>query len=42
MSFVESRHPEVFVAIKEKKQLDDEVKGKIKTALEAFNKVFVA
>jgi len=42
MSFVESRHPEVFVAIKEKKQLDDEVKGKIKIALEAFNKVFVA
>ncbi len=42
MSFVDSRHPEVFAAIKEKKQLDDEVKGKIKTALEAFNKVFVA
>ena len=42
MSFVESRHPEVFAAIKEKKQLDDEVKGKIKTALEEFNKEFTA
>ena len=40
--FVESRHPEVFKLITEKKQLSDDVKEKIDAALEAFRKEFIA
>lgn len=42
ISFVEARRPDILPGIKEKKQLDDEIKGKIKAALEEFKKVFVA
>ena len=38
--FVEAKHPEVFSSILEKKALDDEVKGKLKKALDAFKKRF--
>jgi F-type H+-transporting ATPase subunit alpha len=41
ISFVGSRYPEVLTAIREKRQLDDELKGKIKTVLEEFKNVFV-
>ncbi len=40
--FIESRHPEAFKIISEKKQLSDEVKEKLDAALEAFKKEFAA
>jgi F-type H+-transporting ATPase subunit alpha len=39
--YVEAKHPSVLTDIVEKKQLDDELKGKIKKALDAFKKKFV-
>jgi F-type H+-transporting ATPase subunit alpha len=39
--FVEAKHPTVLTDIAEKKVLNDEVKGKINKAIEAFKKVFV-
>jgi F-type H+-transporting ATPase subunit alpha len=39
--FVESKHPTVFTDIVEKKALDDDLKGKLKKAIEAFKKKFV-
>jgi F-type H+-transporting ATPase subunit alpha len=39
--FVESKHPTIFSDILEKKTLDDDLKGKMKKAIEAFKKKFV-
>jgi len=41
-SFIESRHPQVFRGIAEKKQLDDEVKGALKNAVTEFAAQFTA
>ena len=39
---MESRHPEVFRAILEKKQLDDQLKAALTAAVEEFSKSFAA
>ena len=39
--FIEEKHPEIFKEIDEKKELDDELDGKIRGALEEFKEVFV-
>jgi F-type H+-transporting ATPase subunit alpha len=39
--FIEQKHPSVFTDIAEKKALDDELKAKMKKAIEAFKKRFV-
>src|SRR5215203_4278076 len=40
--FIESRHPQVFIGIKEKKQLDDQLKGALEVALKEFGGRFGA
>jgi F-type H+-transporting ATPase subunit alpha len=40
--FIETRYPNVFSGIAEKKTLDDEVKGALESALQAFNQQFLA
>ena len=40
--YIESRHPELFGNIREKKQLDDAIKPMLNSAIEAFTKEFVA
>ena len=40
--FVESQHPDLFPAIAEKRQIDDDVKGKAEKALQEFNQRFQA
>ena len=40
--FVETRYPNVFIGIAEKKILDDEVKAAVEGALADFNKQFLA
>ncbi len=39
--FIDEKHPDVWQAIREKRELTDEVKGKVDTALKAFAKTFV-
>jgi F-type H+-transporting ATPase subunit alpha len=38
--FMEAKHPNILPEIKEKKKIDDDLKGKIDKALEEFKKVF--
>ena len=40
--FIESRYPQLFAGIAEKKQLDDELKSALNAAVEAFSKDFAA
>jgi F-type H+-transporting ATPase subunit alpha len=40
--FIENRHPDLFDAIREKKQIDDEVKGKVNRVLDEFKQAFTA
>jgi F-type H+-transporting ATPase subunit alpha len=40
--FIESRHPELFRGIAEKKQLDDQLKPALTAAVEEFAKDFAA
>jgi F-type H+-transporting ATPase subunit alpha len=40
--FIETRHPQVFTGIADKKILDDEVKGALEAALQEFNQQFLA
>ena len=40
--FVESQHPDLFPAIVEKRQIDDDVKGRAEKALQEFNQRFQA
>ena len=40
-AFVEAKHPQIFTDIIEKKALDDDLKGRIGKAIEAFKKKFV-
>ena len=40
--FVESQHPHLFPAIVEKRQIDDDVKGRAEKALQEFNRRFQA
>ncbi len=42
LEFVESRHPDLLPAIVEKRQIDDEIKGQVETALQEFNQRFEA
>jgi F-type H+-transporting ATPase subunit alpha len=42
VAFLDSDHADVFEDIRTKKQIDDDLKGKLKKALEAFGKKFVA
>jgi len=39
--FIDSKHPQIFTDIVERKALDDELKGRMNKALEAFKKTFV-
>jgi F-type H+-transporting ATPase subunit alpha len=39
--FIEQRHPQIFTDLAEKKVLDDELKGRMDKAIEAFKKKFV-
>ncbi|WP_437676402.1 F0F1 ATP synthase subunit alpha [Sorangium sp. So ce131] len=39
--FVESKHAQIFTDIREKKVLDDDLKGRMKSAIEAYKKRFV-
>ncbi len=39
-SFLEAKHPQVLTAIREKREITDDVKGKIDAALQDFAKVF--
>src|SRR5262245_33497960 len=41
-AFLETRHPEVFRGIAEKKQLDDQLKAGLKSAVEEFTRDFTA
>jgi len=38
--FIENRHPDLFDAIRDKKQIDDEVKGKVNRVLDEFKQAF--
>src|SRR3979411_528311 len=40
--FLESRHPEILTGIREKKQLDDQLKGALDSAVKEFSADFVA
>jgi F0F1-type ATP synthase alpha subunit len=40
--FIESRYPQLYGGIRDKKQLDDEIKPMLNSAVEAFTKEFVA
>ena len=40
--FIETRHPEIFNGIVEKKQLDDDVKGALTAAVKEFAGDFAA
>ena len=40
--FVESKHPDLFPAIVEKRQIDDDIKGSVEKALQEFNQRFEA
>jgi F-type H+-transporting ATPase subunit alpha len=40
--FIESRYPQLFGGIREKKQLDDEIKPMLNAAVETFTKEFTA
>ena len=40
VEFMKNSHPDIFTEIKEKKQLSDELRDKIKAAVEEFNKIF--
>ena len=40
IAFVERKYPEIFATLKEKNAIDDELDGKIKTALTEFGEVF--
>jgi F-type H+-transporting ATPase subunit alpha len=40
--FIETRHPQVFTGIAEKKILDDEVRGALEKAVQEFNHQFLA
>ena len=40
-SFIEAKHPQILPDIIEKKVLDDDLKGRIDKALEAFKKKFM-
>jgi F-type H+-transporting ATPase subunit alpha len=39
-SFLEAKHPQVLPAIREKKEISDDVKAKLDAALQDFGKVF--
>jgi F-type H+/Na+-transporting ATPase subunit alpha len=39
-TFIETRHPQVFRGIVEKKQLDDQLKGALEAALKEFSADF--
>ena len=41
-NFLEAKHPQVLTAIKEKREITDDVKGKLDTALRAFAQIFTA
>jgi F-type H+-transporting ATPase subunit alpha len=41
-AYIEGRHPQVFRGIREKKQLDDEVKAALKNAVAEFATDFAA
>jgi F-type H+-transporting ATPase subunit alpha len=41
-NFIDSHHPEVFTGIREKKQLDDEVKKGLNDAVKSFSETFAA
>ena len=40
--FLESRHPQIVNGIREKKQLDDQLKGALESAVKAFSTDFLA
>ena len=40
--FVEAKHPDLFPAIAEKRQIDDDLKGQMETVLKEFNQQFEA
>ena len=40
--FVEAKHPDLFPAIAEKRQIDDDIKGQLETVLQEFNQQFEA
>ena len=40
--FVEAKHPDLFPAIAEKRQIDDDIKGQVETVLQEFNQQFEA
>ena len=40
--FVEAKHPDLFPAIVEKRQIDDDLKGQVETVLKEFNQQFEA
>jgi F-type H+-transporting ATPase subunit alpha len=42
LAYLDADHADIFEDIRTKKQIDDELKGKLKKALEAFGKKFVA
>ncbi|OGQ44765.1 MAG: F0F1 ATP synthase subunit alpha [Deltaproteobacteria bacterium RIFCSPLOWO2_02_FULL_46_8] len=41
-SFVKSKHPEIFQEIKEKRELNDNIKKRLNDVIEEFKKIFVA
>ena len=40
--YIETRHPDLFTSIAQKKVLDDEIKGKLNAAVKAFAGDFTA
>ncbi len=40
--FAEAKHPDLFPAIAEKRQIDDDIKGQVETVLKEFNQQFEA
>ena len=40
--FIENRHPDLFEAIRDKKQIDDQLKGKVNQVLDEFKQAFTA
>jgi F-type H+-transporting ATPase subunit alpha len=42
LEFIEQKHPEIFAELEEKKEIGDELDGKMKKALSEFDEIFQA
>jgi F-type H+-transporting ATPase subunit alpha len=41
LSYIENNNPEIYISIREKKTIDDDVKSNLTAALDKFKKIFI-